>query len=187
MTSAVAMANSVFGWEGVGRALADAQLAHSLEPRGSRWRPMAAWLVADRHIWNDDWDDAQPYLQEVVESPPIHRAVRALAFSMLALWHLDRDDVEHAVVASDRACTRSSRRPPSASSSRLLRCIRSVAASRWPMATGQQPKRVCRQLGCLTLRFSTRSFQEDYFILTVVIKSRKAKPRIIFHLGLIQL
>lgn len=103
MTSALALARSVFGWDGVARALQDAELAYSLEPLHSRWHPMATWLVADRHIWNDDWELAKPYLDEVVHGPPGHDAVRALALSMLAVWHLAHDEPEQAQASSEAA------------------------------------------------------------------------------------
>jgi LuxR family maltose regulon positive regulatory protein len=99
--SSLAIVRGSLALDGIGPALADAEIAYDLEPPDSEWRGVAALAVGFARALQSDIDGAIPYLEETRSSE--NEATRSYGLTLLALAALRRGDGARAFELSTEA------------------------------------------------------------------------------------
>jgi LuxR family transcriptional regulator, maltose regulon positive regulatory protein len=104
LRSAVAITRAALGLGGIGQLERDASLGYELEPEGSPWRALCAFLHGVAVHLDGRSDDAVPILEEAVAISPTEQPnVHAWALAQLALAAMEADDWERGRELADRA------------------------------------------------------------------------------------
>ncbi|MGI9612335.1 MAG: LuxR C-terminal-related transcriptional regulator [Acidimicrobiales bacterium] len=104
--STLAIMRAALVFEGVDQSMADAEIAYSLEPVGSTWRPTAAMFLGLAHTWRGEIEEAAPYFEEVLAFIPPNDPWIVYALGEISIAHLERGDVPAAVDSAVAACAR---------------------------------------------------------------------------------